>query len=259
MDLGTIKKRLENNYYWKAQEAIDDCQTMFDNCYVYNKPGEDVVLMAQALEKLFKSKLSGMPKEEIRIESASGKSAKKKPRPVAPPGTLVGSGIATSTPKPPVRQATTPGVTSLVGIDQMIPASTKPIPQVAPTPAAATIPNNIPPMNAQHATPYLNNQPAMMNNVNSVAPQPAKVKKGVKRKADTTTPTGYDAGFSSMDSSNPKVSTRGRQVKVSGNKVLTRNFCLTAFLFFCCLNIIMVFFIIARFVKSRLHSIVICH
>jgi bromodomain-containing protein 4 len=38
MDLGTIKKRLENNYYWKAQEAIDDFQTMFDNCYIYNKP-----------------------------------------------------------------------------------------------------------------------------------------------------------------------------------------------------------------------------
>jgi hypothetical protein len=38
MDLGTVKKRLENNYYWKAQEAIDDFQTMFDNCYIYNKP-----------------------------------------------------------------------------------------------------------------------------------------------------------------------------------------------------------------------------
>ena len=38
MDLGTIKKRLENNFYWKAQEAMDDFQTMFDNCYIYNKP-----------------------------------------------------------------------------------------------------------------------------------------------------------------------------------------------------------------------------
>lgn len=38
MDLGTVKKRLENNFYWKAQEAMDDFQTMFDNCYIYNKP-----------------------------------------------------------------------------------------------------------------------------------------------------------------------------------------------------------------------------
>lgn len=53
MDLGTIKKRLESNYYYSAQECIQDFNTMFTNCYVYNKPGEDVVVMAQTLEKLF--------------------------------------------------------------------------------------------------------------------------------------------------------------------------------------------------------------
>lgn len=231
MDLGTVKKRLENNFYWKAQEAIDDFQVVFDNCYVYNKPGEDVVLMAQALEKVFKNKLAQMPKEEIRIEMPSGKSAKKKPRPVAPPGTLV-AGLTPSTPKAlpaPVvpRQSTAAGVTSLVGMDQIIPASTnKPITLAVPP---ATIQNNLPQMNAQLATPpFIVSNQTIMNNV-SVPPQPAKVKKGVKRKADTTTPTGYDAGFSSMDS-NLKVSTRGRQVKVSGfDKV---DFCLTALLLF---------------------------
>ena len=40
MDLGTVKKRLENNYYWCAQECIDDINLMFNNCYTYNKPGE---------------------------------------------------------------------------------------------------------------------------------------------------------------------------------------------------------------------------
>ena len=44
MDLGTIKKRLENNYYWCAQECIDDTNTMFQNCYTYNKPGEVIFL-----------------------------------------------------------------------------------------------------------------------------------------------------------------------------------------------------------------------
>lgn len=53
MDLGTIQKRLESNYYYSAQECIQDFNTMFTNCYVYNKPGEDVVVMAQTLEKLF--------------------------------------------------------------------------------------------------------------------------------------------------------------------------------------------------------------
>lgn len=57
MDLTTIKKRLENNYYWNAKECIQDFNTMFTNCYVYNKPGEDVVIMAQTLEKLFLTKV----------------------------------------------------------------------------------------------------------------------------------------------------------------------------------------------------------
>lgn len=57
MDLGTIKKRLENNYYWCADECIQDFNAMFNNCYTYNKPGEDVVVMAQTLEKLFLAKV----------------------------------------------------------------------------------------------------------------------------------------------------------------------------------------------------------
>lgn len=80
MDLGTIKKRLENNYYWSAKECIQDFNTMFANCYVYNKPGEDVVVMAQTLEKLFLSKIEGMPKEEVELEPQAPKGAKKKPQ-----------------------------------------------------------------------------------------------------------------------------------------------------------------------------------
>uniref|UniRef100_A0A674ISW2 Bromodomain testis-specific protein n=1 Tax=Terrapene triunguis TaxID=2587831 RepID=A0A674ISW2_9SAUR len=37
MDLSTIKKRLEYNYYTKATDCIEDFKTMFTNCYVYNK------------------------------------------------------------------------------------------------------------------------------------------------------------------------------------------------------------------------------
>ncbi|XP_059998466.1 bromodomain testis-specific protein isoform X2 [Lagenorhynchus albirostris] len=64
MDLNTIRKRLEHKYYVKALECIEDFNTMFSNCYLYNKPGDDIVLMAQALEKLFRQKLSQMPQEE---------------------------------------------------------------------------------------------------------------------------------------------------------------------------------------------------
>merc|ERR1719317_1408837 len=64
MDFGTIKKRLDNNYYWSAKECIKDFNTVFTNCYVYNKAGEDIVVMAQTLEKLFLTKIASMPKEE---------------------------------------------------------------------------------------------------------------------------------------------------------------------------------------------------
>ncbi|XP_052055220.1 bromodomain testis-specific protein isoform X2 [Apodemus sylvaticus] len=74
MDLNTIKKRLENKYYEKASECIEDFNTMFSNCYLYNKPGDDIVVMAQALEKLFMQKLSQMPQEE---QAVGGKERKR--------------------------------------------------------------------------------------------------------------------------------------------------------------------------------------
>ena len=82
MDINTIKRRLENCYYWSAQEAIHDFKTMFQNCYVYNKPGEDVVFMGQTLEKVVMQKLIDMPsvEEEIPmppIKGGKGKRSKK--------------------------------------------------------------------------------------------------------------------------------------------------------------------------------------
>ena len=70
MDFGTIKKRLENNYYWSAKECIKDFNTVFTNCYVYNKAGEDIVVMAQTLEKLFLTKIASMPKDEQELMAA---------------------------------------------------------------------------------------------------------------------------------------------------------------------------------------------
>ncbi|XP_054645548.1 bromodomain testis-specific protein [Dunckerocampus dactyliophorus] len=76
MDLGTIKMRLQNKYYWKALECIQDFNTMFTNCYVYNKPGDDIVFMAQTLEKLFLLEASKMPKDECEVEKEPVKGKK---------------------------------------------------------------------------------------------------------------------------------------------------------------------------------------
>uniref|UniRef100_A0A3Q1H388 Bromodomain containing 3 n=1 Tax=Anabas testudineus TaxID=64144 RepID=A0A3Q1H388_ANATE len=78
MDLGTIKKRLENNYYWSATECMQDFNTMFTNCYIYNKPTDDIVLMALALEKIFLQKVAQMPQREVELlpHAAKGKGKK---------------------------------------------------------------------------------------------------------------------------------------------------------------------------------------
>ena len=68
MYFGTIKKRLENKYYWSAKECISDINLVFTNCYVYNKSGEDIFGMAENLEELFLAKISLMSKVEQEID-----------------------------------------------------------------------------------------------------------------------------------------------------------------------------------------------
>lgn len=66
MDMGTIKKRLETNYYYCAEDCIQDFNLMFTNCYTYNRPSEDIVIMCQSLEKAFLQKLANMPQEVLK-------------------------------------------------------------------------------------------------------------------------------------------------------------------------------------------------
>ncbi|KAM9528136.1 bromodomain testis-specific protein-like isoform 3-T3 [Salvelinus alpinus] len=143
MDLSTIKKRLQNNYYWKAMECIEDFNKLFTNCYVYNRPGDDIVLMAQALEKIFLQRVAEMHQEETEI-----------------------SAITTKTPVKGGRK-------SSAGIIKLRPQS--PVSEVVFQQTVTVIP-----LEAHHTIP-----PAAQLS-SKIA---AKIEKGVKRKADATTPT----------------------------------------------------------------------
>jgi bromodomain-containing protein 3 len=77
MDLGTVKKRMQNNYYWSATDCIRDINNIFYNCYTYNDPSQDVVKMGQQLGKIFLRKLALMPKDEIEKTSTRSKATKK--------------------------------------------------------------------------------------------------------------------------------------------------------------------------------------
>lgn len=124
MDLGTIKKRLENNYYRESRECLNDFKTMFTNCYVYNKPGEDIVLMAQALEKIFLTKVADMPKEEVEQEvPVRGKGAGKRKGVttvgrVGAPKTRIAAVTSTQSPGVPMMTTPTPspGIASSSGV-----------------------------------------------------------------------------------------------------------------------------------------------
>lgn len=79
MDFTTIKKRLENYWYYDAYECVADFKQVFVNCYIYNKPTEDVVMMARQVEQLFLDKLNDLPLEEIVLEiPPKGKGGKGK-------------------------------------------------------------------------------------------------------------------------------------------------------------------------------------
>ncbi|KAJ8038400.1 Bromodomain testis-specific protein [Holothuria leucospilota] len=197
MDLGTIKKRLESIYYHSAKDCIADFKLMFTNCYTYNNPGEDVVLMAQALEKLFLTKISAMPQEEVELPppakpgDAAARKGKRGKR-VAPPRTARTSNsldesepiVEDVEPPPPAPKAIPSPVEPAAAATAA--AAATPVTQ---TPAAIVPPSFTSPQPVYSSPP---------------APTPTKMdprsegkfdivyfqsKRGVKRQADTTTPS----------------------------------------------------------------------
>ncbi|XP_072287320.1 bromodomain-containing protein 2 isoform X5 [Pyxicephalus adspersus] len=180
MDMGTIKKRLENNYYWSALECMQDFNTMFTNCYIYNKPTDDIVLMAQSLEKTFLQKVAQMPQDEQEVPTTTTKS--KQVKSVSPPDVTGGTTTAHQVPA-----VSSMSQSSLYPSSPEVPTTIVNIPH--PTVLSSSVMKPMPPTQA------------LMPVVPTAAQQIAKQKKGVKRKADTTTPTTTAIIATSGDSS----------------------------------------------------------
>ncbi|KAI5253562.1 bromodomain-containing protein 3 isoform X6 [Manis pentadactyla] len=172
MDMGTIKKRLENNYYWSASECMQDFNTMFTNCYIYNKPTDDIVLMAQALEKMFLQKVAQMPQEEAELLPPAPKGKGRKPAAgTQSAGTQQVAAVSSVSPATPFQNV-------LPTVSQTPVIAATPVPTIT----ANVTPVPVPPAAAP--------APPMAPVIPVVPPTPPVVKKkGVKRKADTTTPT----------------------------------------------------------------------
>ncbi|KAM9472794.1 bromodomain-containing protein 4-like isoform 6-T10 [Salvelinus alpinus] len=244
MDMGTIKKRLENSYYWNAQECIQDFNTMFTNCYIYNKPGDDIVLMAEQLEKMFLQKITEMPQDETEIAVMTGKGRGRgrregglnlKPGPTmdSPSTTPQTLGFSSHSPGPqtrgpPVQQQTQDQGPPSLPPQPLMPALPSRVPPTLPVhthahapqlgapyslgpsdlplqaPPKLPIMTSVPPPPTQTTLP-----PTSIQSTAPILQNPvpmAKQRKSQKRKADTTTPTANDQ----LSESSPAESKSGK-------------------------------------------------
>lgn len=53
MDLGTVKKKLNNNAYESAERFLGDIEQVFTNCRLYNPPNSDVMFMCDQVANVF--------------------------------------------------------------------------------------------------------------------------------------------------------------------------------------------------------------
>ncbi|XP_055938364.1 bromodomain-containing protein 3-like isoform X2 [Argiope bruennichi] len=245
MDLNTIKRRLENYYYYDVKECIRDFQILFYNCYRYNKPGEDVVLMCQTIEKTFVSKMAECPKEEIEIpipaRPLSGKGKGKKGKGAGRPkvgvsnvSTPVNSKLPTTVPSNVKNCITTVSSSQLASVapptrttaPYSIPGSTNTTTALSASPSISppTLRHSSYSSNENHHASHPKQTVSSVENTKPVTrtpdvvvtSAPSKAKKGVKRKADTTTPTTSTYDLLPPPEKAPKISTRresGRPIK----------------------------------------------
>ncbi|KAK7095192.1 hypothetical protein V1264_006636 [Littorina saxatilis] len=226
MDLGSIKRKLEGSQYWSAKECVQDFNTMFTNCYVYNQPGDDITVMAQELEKLFLLKVAKMPTEEIEVtKSGKQKGAKKGAKGAAAraaAATKLRRSTSLTTP------GTSPGVAAPPSLESFSNNMESGGESSSPPSLTAALTGKLPsnsnstsqtqtaysPPSSMSSNPYGAGSSAMSLNpsvdLESVQPaisehqvippaQPTKTRKGVKRKADTTTPSAYANEMAPLD------------------------------------------------------------
>ncbi|KAK6766486.1 hypothetical protein RB195_026035 [Necator americanus] len=80
MDMKTIQKRLQNIYYFSAKECMEDFECVFRNCYLFNQMEDDVTIMCQNVENVYRDCLQNLPGEEVEIARPSSKRGPKSMR-----------------------------------------------------------------------------------------------------------------------------------------------------------------------------------
>jgi hypothetical protein len=71
MDLGKVKKKIDESEYTSVQETAEDIRLVWKNCMTYNMDGSDFHKLAKRLSKNFEDKYKSMLKE-LDMESLIG-------------------------------------------------------------------------------------------------------------------------------------------------------------------------------------------
>lgn len=70
MDLGTVKKKMDNREYKTVHEFASDVRLIFTNCYKYNPPDHDVVAMGKKLQNVFEMRIVNLPEDVVNNVSS---------------------------------------------------------------------------------------------------------------------------------------------------------------------------------------------
>ncbi|CAF3000387.1 unnamed protein product [Rotaria sp. Silwood2] len=187
MDLGTIKKRLDANYYYSVKECITDVNLMFSNCYLYNKPGEDVVVMGATLENIFYEKLAEMPSDEIEIVPPTSKSSVLKN---VGDGNFTASVLSPSTPSEPINSPSPSPSTRPVNSSHL--NGTNPLPRNLTSSTTTT--TNLSAVTSPFS-PLNNNSNHIDQNSQSMSP---RLSGEQPLMSNTTAPTNIDSSISNL-------------------------------------------------------------
>ncbi|WKY15098.1 hypothetical protein Q1695_000537 [Nippostrongylus brasiliensis] len=161
MDMKTIQKRLQNIYYYSAKECMEDFEDIFRNCYTFNQVEDDVTIMCQNVENVYRDCMQSLPHEEVEVARPSSKrgpkSLRKGPSP-APAGARKSASFVRAARESSIQRGAADS-SSVLGDSDV------PNPVVEESSSGTSVDVAI----------------------SSSTLHPLKVQKGVKRKADTTT------------------------------------------------------------------------
>ncbi|XGW32704.1 hypothetical protein V3C99_017330 [Haemonchus contortus] len=181
MDMKTIQKRLQNIYYYSAKECMEDFEDIFRNCYTFNQVEDDVTIMCQNVENVYRDCMQSLPHEEVEIARPSSKrgpkTLRKGPSP-APAGGRKSASFVRASRESSIQRGAADSSSVLGDSD---------VPNVVEESSSGTS-VDVP--------------------ISSSTLHPLKVQKGVKRKADTTTGVLIEEDSGKTEDSNSQVPRR---------------------------------------------------